>query len=60
MRTKNIAWIAFMEMGGNAREAEAVLRKGLDDESPVVRSFSQEVLEYVEGSRRDRKGNIAK
>jgi hypothetical protein len=60
MRTKNIAWIAFMEMGESAREAEAVLRKGLDDESPVVRSFSQEVLEHVERSRRDRKRNIAK
>ena len=41
MRTKNIAWIAFMEMGGNAREAEAVLRKGLDDESPVVICFAR-------------------
>jgi hypothetical protein len=47
LRTKFICWTAFIEMGELAKEAETVLRKGLDDESDFVRLSSEEVLSHV-------------
>jgi hypothetical protein len=46
-RTKLIVYAAFLDVGDNATEAQSVIRKSLEDESPSVRYLSKELLDSL-------------